>query len=241
MASASKLIMVATVVMVISLAVIISLLLLLLADLYCSLLLNRRRQRHRRHLSTSVNRQSISSSPLQGLFSPPQPLRTHFYSQGVLQPPRNLLFPSIPAGNLAGAGGSDIESRHFQLVHFLKPIQNDDEVPVSRSNEEVDEARELEDLVYISNPMYDNGGAAAAESEAAAVDTPFETPETSPSNLGNISGEEDGNNTPPLTAIKVPEKACSVSMKEGRFMVSSGSESMSSSSSTGTPCTSPSW
>lgn len=77
--------------------------------------------------------------------------------------------------------------------------------------------------------------------------TPFETPESSPSRLetgessSSSSGEEEDNDiievsTPTLAPMKdLPEKACSVSLKN---VETSASESNSSS---GSPYTSPSW
>ncbi|KAM7509504.1 hypothetical protein LguiA_019957 [Lonicera macranthoides] len=92
-----------------------------------------------------------------------------------------------------------------------------------------------DNLVYISNPIYDN-----------EADTPFETPDTSPSRLGGegSSGEEG---SPAVTPMKkLPADGCSVSLRD---LGTSGSEDSnysknggySSSSASGSPCTSPSW
>lgn len=102
--------------------------------------------------------------------------------------------------------------------------------------------------------MYSNDAATSKPT------TPFETPESSPSRLetgdsssSSSSGEEDDNVTPTLTPMKdLPEKACSVSLKDNaRSLESSASESNSNnekdkdgglSTSSGSPSyTSPSW
>ncbi|GMN50515.1 hypothetical protein TIFTF001_019676 [Ficus carica] len=113
-----------------------------------------------------------------------------------------------------------------------------------------------EQFVYISNPIYEN-----MENRLGGVDTtPFETPDTSPSRLemsGSGSGSGSGSSgedeidqppplTPPLTPMKkLPAEGCSVSLRDARSLGTSGSESNSnngvSSSSSGSPCTSPSW
>ncbi|KAL6984808.1 hypothetical protein U1Q18_018189 [Sarracenia purpurea var. burkii] len=118
-----------------------------------------------------------------------------------------------------------------------------------------------EHFVYISNPIYDND--AGRPTSGIGTDTPFETPDTSPSRLetGGSSGDMSKmeqyspssscssslpNLTPPLTPMKkLPAEACSVSLRDGRSLATSGSDSNSnndvSSSSSGSPCTSPSW
>lgn len=105
--------------------------------------------------------------------------------------------------------------------------------------------------MYICNPIYDNDG-----NMPRRVDTPFETPDSSPSRLETIgsSGEEDDDDvsrltTPPLTPMKkLPTEGCSVSLRDARSIPTSGTDSnnsniyeISSSSSSGSPCTSPSW
>ncbi|PIA65058.1 hypothetical protein AQUCO_00100499v1 [Aquilegia coerulea] len=91
--------------------------------------------------------------------------------------------------------------------------------------------------------------------------TPFETPDTSPSRLGisGSSSEDDDYNreasvssplslplTPPLTPMKkLPAQASSISLRDARSLGTSvsGSDSVNgpSSSSSGSPRTSPSW
>ncbi|TKY44647.1 hypothetical protein E2542_SST30924 [Spatholobus suberectus] len=115
-----------------------------------------------------------------------------------------------------------------------------------------------EHLVYISNPIYEN-----EEGKASAANTPFETPHTSPSRLerSGSSGEDDhhhhdaapqaspcgcAHSTPPLTPMKkLPAEASSVSLRDATSLGTSGSDSHSvngpSSSSSYSPCTSPSW
>lgn len=100
--------------------------------------------------------------------------------------------------------------------------------------------------MYISNPIYESQG-------SGANSTPFETPHTSPSRLetGGSSGEECddapcGTHSPPLTPQKkLPADAedCSVSVREDARSLGSDSHSSNgpSSSSSGSPFTSPSW
>ncbi|GMI81249.1 hypothetical protein HRI_001794200 [Hibiscus trionum] len=91
-----------------------------------------------------------------------------------------------------------------------------------------------DNFVYISNPIYDNGAS------CSKPDTPFETPNSSPSHHVKILY------SPPMSPIKkLPARACSVSLRDASSLVTSGSDSNSnngvSSSSIGSPCTSPSW
>lgn len=102
-----------------------------------------------------------------------------------------------------------------------------------------------EEFIYISNPIYNN----------SKVDTPFVTPDTSPSRLDErieFCGEdevedEEGDETPPLTPMKkLPAEGCSVSLRDARSLCTTGSDSNSnneciSTSSLGSPSTSPSW
>ncbi|CAB4288483.1 unnamed protein product [Prunus armeniaca] len=120
-----------------------------------------------------------------------------------------------------------------------------------------------EHFVYISNPIYDNDEASTRPS-GGENNTPFETPETSPSRLemgggssSSSSGEDEvaqptpsgpssPTTTPPLTPMKkLPAEACSVPLRDARSLGTSGSDSNTnnglSSSSSGSPCTSPSW
>uniref|UniRef100_A0A7N2QZZ7 Uncharacterized protein n=1 Tax=Quercus lobata TaxID=97700 RepID=A0A7N2QZZ7_QUELO len=91
-----------------------------------------------------------------------------------------------------------------------------------------------EHFMYISNPIYDN------DARPSSVDTPFETPDTSPSRLemSGSSGDDEvaqtspcspsSPTTPPLTPMKkLPAEACSVSFKNARSLGTSGSESNS--------------
>ncbi|ESQ32573.1 hypothetical protein EUTSA_v10004856mg [Eutrema salsugineum] len=233
MNSSSKVIMAATMVMVVSLVMVLSLVLVLLAELYCSLLL-RRRRRNSLSLPTTTTTvvptattttslaQAISTtndtSP-SNIDSSPNPLTT-----GVLQTPKSFFQTKT----------------HF---HRQQSLQASPDLIVPIDNDSVD------NFVYISNPIYSNEA-------ASKPTTPFETPESSPSRLetgdSSSSGEEDndvtGDSTPTLTPMKgLPEKACSVSLKDVRSLETSASESNSnnndgSSSPSGSPSyTSPSW
>lgn len=110
-----------------------------------------------------------------------------------------------------------------------------------------------EHLVYISNPIYENDDESKGSSGS---DTPFQTPHTSPSRLETISssGEDEAafaspscNKPLPFPMKKLPAEPSSVSLKDATTSLrNSGSEShsnngLSSSTSSATPCTSPSW
>ncbi|CAN1177646.1 hypothetical protein LINPERHAP2_LOCUS33215 [Linum perenne] len=263
MKGASKVIMGATVVMVVSLAVVLTLVLVLLAELYCNLILRRRQQRLESASSlidtpaptTVTAATTISSSP------------------SVLQAPRTSLFPAtkeapnhIPTTHMS----------HQSLHHVLELYSpRDDSSSNAATTQKIGDvaavevppsAIQKEHLIYISNPIYDNSR--ISNGGGSAGDTPFETPDSSPSRLVESSSDEevackevmssnisslvahplDSNNaTPPLTPMKkLPAEASSVSLRDGRSLGTWGSDSVSnknemSSSSSGTPCTSPSW
>ncbi|CAK9152732.1 unnamed protein product [Ilex paraguariensis] len=138
-----------------------------------------------------------------------------------------------------------------------KPVQK---VPLQGTNSSTSENRVLAGLKHhfmcISNPIYD----VQAGQPSRVVDTPFETPDTSPSRLETKDSSGDDTRdvspssspsslpiTPPLTPMKkLPVEACSISLRDGRCVGTSGSDSNSnngdlSSSSSGSPSTSPSW
>lgn len=111
-------------------------------------------------------------------------------------------------------------------------------------------------FMYISNPIYDND---AVRPSREGDNTPFETPNSSPSKLETCDSSEEDEvllspsstihslpNTPPLTPMKkLPAEACSITLRDARSLGNSGSDSNTnngpSSSSSGSPCTSPSW
>ncbi|KAK2451813.1 hypothetical protein QL285_010830 [Trifolium repens] len=120
---------------------------------------------------------------------------------------------------------------------------------------------EKNQLVYISNPIYEN----EEEKESGLeLDTPFETPDSSPSHLKKSDSSSDDVEdeiqvevevdspcyTPPLTPMKkLDAEACSVSLRDVRSLgTTNGSDSIISrsvnglsSSSSVSPSTSPSW
>uniref|UniRef100_A0A9I9DXC2 Uncharacterized protein n=1 Tax=Cucumis melo TaxID=3656 RepID=A0A9I9DXC2_CUCME len=237
MQGTSKVILGATLIMVVSLAIVLGLILVLLAELYCSLLLRRRRLRVAPPTTTSSN---LSGDPVatatnisQSLPSAPRGDNNRsaislssLYAHGVLTSPdvsilkacaQSKLSPAI-ACNDSSSNGSD---------HFM----------------------------YISNPIYDNDAIRPSRGD----NTPFETPSSSPSRLERCSSSEEDEivaspsstihslpNTPPLTPMKkLPAEACSVTLRDARSLGNSGSDSNThnglSSSSSGSPCTSPSW
>ncbi|XP_061343826.1 uncharacterized protein LOC133289839 [Gastrolobium bilobum] len=282
MKDTSKVIMGATLVMVVTLAVVLGLILVLLAELYCSLLLRRRQLRNSNSnaiptatTQTTTTRPNASSPSHtqhpQQLYSPPPPFSS-IYTQGVLQAPRSILLPAVSCKEDVAepkkqntelhrvvqiqtqeSNASLCKVRVLSASSQPKPT-HEDSLPGSTSTTSLcpDKPYSVgEHLVYISNPIYEND-----ESQASGSDTPFETPDTSPSRFISGSSEEDdvaqaspcGTHsppcTPPLTPMKkLPAEACSVSLRDARSLGGSDSHCNSgiSSSYSGSPCTSPSW
>ncbi|KAM7258382.1 hypothetical protein ACFE04_014123 [Oxalis oulophora] len=213
--------------------------------------------------TTTTNSSSSFSSALQSTNSPL--CTTHL---GVLHPPppqRYLLFPHLSCKD----DMETKKTLHSQLLHQMltesspraigvlssthsSPLQ---EISInittspSCNNKVVCDHQESS-FMYISNPIYDNNNNGADH-------TPFETPDTSPSRLeteetSSSSDIEDDQPlkslriiiTPPLTPMKkLPAEASSVSMGDGKSL-NSDSASINggvSSSSSGSPSTSPSW
>lgn len=295
MKSTSNVILGATLVMIVSIAIVLGLVLILLAELYCSLLL-RRRGKHR--ASTSAIPISNVAAATAGTSEQHDkegrsgtPSLSIFYAQGVINAPRNLLFPAVSYDN----GAVNMDKQHSQLFElFEAPAQRPTSSPHYVSQEKVfsvpsspsfpplappklvykvphhsgtgtydDEicgGSMKETYMYICNPIYDND-----VNRHSRVDTPFETPDSSPSRLetNGSSGDDDDHNvqppnsspssppvTPPLTPMKkLPAEACSITLRDARSLATSASESnsnneyggISSSLTSGSPCTSPSW
>ncbi|KAK9071958.1 hypothetical protein SSX86_008389 [Deinandra increscens subsp. villosa] len=151
------------------------------------------------------------------------PSLTNLYAQSVIAAPRNILYPSV-----AGAG-DDIEK---QQQEFPQPPENQETG---------------EHLVYISNPMYD--GDENGRHSMVAGNTPFETPDTSPSRLeteetSSGDDDDDGEMEEEISSVKVtvtpplsPMKKLPASVKDGGGDWNSNN-GVSSTSSCGTPCTS---
>lgn len=285
MKGTSKVIMGATLVMVVSLAIVLGLILVLLAELYCSLLLCRRRQ-HKTNSNNSIVNTDLTTAPAtmeattastEPSSHPQGPPLGSFL--GVLRAPRSFLFPLISCKEEYNA---EPKKQHCHLHQVLdipnqeisntspsisfatspQPTQQD---PIQASTGPNSTVGAAEDhLIYISNPIYDNEANRASSSTGA--NTPFETPDTSPSRLemegsSNSSSGDDNDEvaqptpsgsgpssptTPPLTPMKkLPKEACSVSLRDARSLGTSGSDSNTnngnSSSSSGSPSTSPSW
>ncbi|CAN4094369.1 unnamed protein product [Withania somnifera] len=255
--STSKIIMVAILIMVVALAIVLGLVLVLLVEFLCSFLLRRHQQSKTPINFTTTSTTQLSPEHVRSTsatqLSPPNyqqqqsiaPITTlsSFYAQGVLHAPRNYLFPIISTKdhhNLYDLGMVHENIPYNKIVHeVLPPFQ------CSTSGTTMDEQ-----FVYISNPIYDN--------EKIELDTPFETPNSSPSCLEIIvcSSEEEENcrississtsSSVPLTPMKqLPAEACSISLGDARSLGTSRSDSInsnnSSSSSSRSPCTSPSW
>ncbi|CAK9172796.1 unnamed protein product [Ilex paraguariensis] len=264
MQGTSKVIMGATLIMVVSLAIILSLVLVLLAELYCSLLLHRRKLGMTSSTTTNTagttTTTTVATTSTHGFVSQPQqpldqsapPSLCSFYAQGVIQAPRSFLFPQVSINDKL-----DLEKQHSQpssTPHL--PIAK---VPLEDCNASTSKNGGLagvsDHFMYISNPIYNSESGSSSR-----ANTPFKTPDTSPSRLetGDSSGDDIRDLslsssppslpvTPPLTPMKkLPAEACSVSLRDARCLGTSGSDSNSnkkgvSSSSSGSPCTSPSW
>ncbi|CAL0323986.1 unnamed protein product [Lupinus luteus] len=267
MKGTSKVIMGATLVFVLTLAVVLGLIIVLLADLYCSLLLRRHRRRQMRNPTTTTTIPNIASSPSHTPQQHPPPPFTSIYSQGVFQAPRTFLFPpfdsthnmaepkiqqqhlselhqviQIQANANANANASSLES--FMSRAPSKPVQQDSLQGSSSSRisiKNIDKACNdgEQHLVYISNPIYEN-----EEGKESEPNTPFETPDTSPSRLERSGSSSDDDGvvevshcdvqtlpcTPPLTPMKKlhgPEETSSVSLRDARSLGTSGSDSHS--------------
>nr|XP_016448390.1 PREDICTED: uncharacterized protein LOC107773494 [Nicotiana tabacum] len=267
MKGTSKIKMAAVLIIVVSLAMVLGLVLVLLAEFFCSLLLLRRQRSKTTINSTSA---SIAQPP------PPRhqdqsiaPILSSFYAQGVLHAPRNFLFPKDSLSSVIPQVQSGAYTDLNPKKNFDFEMQNRNSSPPYPSFVQIQSPKlvhevplqcststctTMEQFVYISNPIYDN-----EKLRPSMVDTPFETPNSSPSYLETIdnSSEKDDENygisssssTSPSSSVqltpmkKLPAEACSVSLRDVRSIVISGSDSNSnnSSSSSGSPCTSPSW
>lgn len=223
MNSSSKVIMAATMVMVVSLVMVLSLVLVLLAELYCSLLLGRRRRRnHSLTLPTITITAAANTTSLAQAISTcndPSPSNTNPLTTGGLQTPNPFLTTNK----------TYLHHESSSLPASPAPVDN---------------------FIYISNPMYSND---ATSKPTTPFETPESSPsrlETGDSSSSS-SGEEENDVTPTLTPMKdLPEKACSVSLQDNaRSLESSASESNNEkdkdgglSTSSGSPSyTSPSW
>ncbi|XP_019457439.1 PREDICTED: pollen-specific leucine-rich repeat extensin-like protein 2 isoform X2 [Lupinus angustifolius] len=206
---------------------------------------------------------------------PPPPPFTSICSQGVLQAPRSILFP--PFSSIHDLHEPKKQHQQLSELHQIIPIQTQDlnananensyciglvSVPsslesfMSRAPSKPSQQDSFqgtttaidktcsggEHLVYISNPIYEN-----EEGKESEPNTPFETPDTSPSRLeinGSSSSDDDDDDevevshcgvqtfpcTPPLTPMKKlhgPEKDSSVSLRDARSLGTSGSDSHS--------------
>ncbi|KAJ0799805.1 hypothetical protein HanPI659440_Chr03g0095641 [Helianthus annuus] len=180
----SNLMMGLTLVLVVCLAIVLGLVLVLLAELYCSILLRRRHTT----ATTAADQETTTAA------TDPPPNLPNLYTQSILTAPRNLLYPT-----LAGAGGlpaGDIEKQNPpENQENLENVEND------------------QDFMYISNPMYDGDVEINGRKSRVAGNTPFETPDTSPSRLETeetSSGEDSdggggggGGGGEEVTSVKV--------------------------------------
>lgn len=255
MKGSSKIIMGATLTMLLSLAIVLALVLLLLAQLYCSLLLRRR------HLRKTPTTTTSAAAP-HPQPHPTAPTLSTFYAQGVLHAPRNFLFPAVFHNT---SNNPDLETQNYSelpkkphevglMFSSTPPSPAAAFVPMASPklvHGEDGGGAGREDCVYICNPIYDLEANNVAC--GAVDDTPFETPDSSPSRL---SGSDDNGGQSaccsPASSValtpmkKLPAKACSVSLKDASSLGTSRSDSIisnndgASSSSSCSPSTS-SW
>ncbi|KAL8265290.1 hypothetical protein R6Q59_023420 [Mikania micrantha] len=157
----------------------------------------------------------------------PPPSLTNLYTQSVLTAPRNILYSSI--------SGKDVEKQQ--------------QVPPSSENQENEQH-----MVYISNPMY-NGDENERKSRVVR-NTPFETPDTSPSRLeteerssSDDDDDDDDGRLEEITSAKLvvatlpltPMKKLPETVEDGGGGDSNSNNGVSSTSSSGTPFPSLSW
>lgn len=207
-------------VMVVSLVMVLSLVLVLLAELYCSLLFRRRRHNSLDlPITTTVSAAATTTTTLNQAISTTsnEPSPSpNPLYTGVLKTPTKTHFHHEPSSQASLDLIQETDSNHNKST-------------ASGDN-----------FIYISNPIYSND-------VTSKHTTPFETPQSSPSRLEDDDDIIEEDSTPTLSPMKeLPEKACSVSLKD---IETSPSESNSnnnnnngaSSSSSGSPYTSPSW
>jgi hypothetical protein len=277
MKDTSKVIIGVTLVMVITLAFVIALILVLLAELYCSLLLRRHKLKLKNKNTNTHQTLNNTKTTLTNVSPSHVPNFSNIYSQGVLQAPRNILFPSIGKNVSKEQQQNNL---HHQVIHIESLISSPtlsmspftSRAPPPRQQQpqkntttheanvgEISCLEEKNQLVYISNPIYEN-----EEEKESDLDTPFETPDSSPSHLEKSDsscddveaeiqvevGVDSPCYTPPLTPMKkLDAEACSVSLRDVRSLgTTNGSDSIISrsvnglsSSSSVSPSTSPSW
>ncbi|XP_011093572.1 mucin-17 [Sesamum indicum] len=237
MKESSKVIMGAVLLLAITVAIVLTLVLLLLAELYCSLLLRRRHDHHPKTAPPTAAEAATAADA---------PSLSSFYAQGVLRAPRSFLFPTtIPENHLPVS--TNHPSSALYSTHDPWPAQEATSPPPSATTSA---STSQEHLIYICNPIYD-GEEAIRMMSKEHDDTPFETPGTSPSRLeitSTLSSTPSSPaTTPPLTPMKkLPAEGSSVSLRDARSICTTPSDSNTnndgiSSSSSGSPCTSPSW
>ncbi|KAB2019565.1 hypothetical protein E1A91_D07G005000v1 [Gossypium mustelinum] len=143
MKGTSKVIMGATLVMAASLAIVLGIILVFLAELYCFLCLRRRQLKSSATPPTNTTTTASSSSSLSSV-----------YAQGVLHAPTNFLFPHQQVLEIQAQEPNIISPHQIGILYPTSPpftsFVNSPPCNASLGNNGV------EDLVYISNPIYDN-------------------------------------------------------------------------------------
>lgn len=146
MKGTSKVIMGATLVMAASLAIVLGLILVFLAELYCFLLLRRRQ------LKSSAT--TPTPTPTNTTTTPSSSSLCSVYAQGVLHAPTNFLFPHQQVLEIQAQEPNIISPHQIGILYPTSPpftsFVTSPPCNASLGNNDV------EDLVYISNPIYDN-------------------------------------------------------------------------------------
>lgn len=254
MKGTSKVIMGATLVMAASLAIVLALVVVLLAELYCSLLL---RRCCRLQPPKSISARPATSTAITEVSSP-NPL-------GVLDAPRSLLFPSLsPKVKDLQAFISGQEQSPNAAPHQLGLVAT----PPSPNLSPMRNAKD-EHLVYISNPIYDDymnkllrTPFETPDTSPSRLGTAGDTSSGDDREIKVIPSQQHSfptpgesmkrsllHTTPPLSPMKklpFQVQPLSVSLRDATgSLYTSGSYSNSNngilSSTSGTPCTSPSW
>ncbi|XP_044970795.1 uncharacterized protein LOC123431045 [Hordeum vulgare subsp. vulgare] len=203
-----------SVMVALSLAVFLTIVILLLADLFCSHL---RRRRLRADATDPPHKWPKRGRGVAGSFSPPHTAGTaaddasvattatttttarealtstppFYYAHGVMcAPSRKDLLLAIPRLEAAVWRWSPAR----RSSPSPSPPRSDE--PTARGSSS--SSAHSDGLMYISNPVYERGAAAGHEH-----DTPFETPEASPSRCGiTEEGREGGAFSPPLSMMR---------------------------------------
>ncbi|KAG8066462.1 hypothetical protein GUJ93_ZPchr0004g38365 [Zizania palustris] len=173
-----------------SLALLLTIVVLLLADLFCSQL-RRRRQRADGEVSRRL-------PPKLGLASPAGTAMGADDAASVATTTREALSGTPPFYNAHGVmQAPDTKDLLLAIPKLEAAVWRWSPARARRSSPSANSSANSDCFVCISNPVYELGAAPAAA--AAGGDTPFETPDASPSPFGIT---EEGEFSPPLSAMR---------------------------------------